>query len=513
MVPTCPIVFTATKCGKCGPGYPTPLEAMKGPREEIVYLPCIYRNTSTEAPDYLATVDVDPKSPQYCQVIHRLPMPNVKDELHHSGWNTCSSCFGDSTKSRTKLMLPCLISSRIYVVDVGTEPRAPKLHKVIEPQDIHAKCDLGYLHTSHCLASGEVMISALGDPKGNGKGGFVLLDGETFEVKGTWERPGGAAPLGYDFWYQPRHNVMISTEWAAPNVLRDGFNPADVQAGLYGSCLHVWDWQRHEMVQTLHLQDGLIPLEIRFLHNPAASQGFVGCALGSNIQRFYKNEGGTWSVEKVIQVPPKKVKGWMLPEMPSECSGQCGHQKVESQPEEQKSLKPLNPSPPPLGLITDILLSLDDRFLYFSNWLHGDLRQYDISDPKRPRLTGQLFLGGSIVKGGPVQVLEDQELKSQPEPLVVKGKRVAGGPQMIQLSLDGKRLYVTTSLYSAWDKQFYPDLIREGSVMLQIDVDTEKGGLKLNPNFLVDFGKEPLGPALAHELRYPGGDCSSDIWL
>nr|KAF6291634.1 selenium binding protein 1 [Myotis myotis] len=133
-----------------------------------------------------------------------------------------------------------------------------------------------------------------------------------------------------------------------------------------------------------------------------------------------------------------------------------------------------------------------------------------LHSPPRPT---QLFLGGSIVKGGPVQVLEDQELKSQPEPLVVKGKRVAGGPQMIQLSLDGKRLYVTTSLYSAWDKQFYPDLIREGSVMLQVDVDTVKGGLKLNPNFLVDFGKEPLGPALAHELRYPGGDCSSDIWL
>lgn len=60
--------------------------------------------------------------------------------------------------------------------------------------------------------------------------------------------------------------------------------------GLYGQCLHVWDWQRHERVQTLTLQDGLIPLEIRFLHNPAADQGFVGCALGSNIQRFYKNQ-------------------------------------------------------------------------------------------------------------------------------------------------------------------------------------------------------------------------------
>ncbi|EHA97362.1 Selenium-binding protein 1, partial [Heterocephalus glaber] len=489
--PAHPLISTATKC-KCGPGYPSPREAMKGPREEIIYLPCIYRNTGTEAPDYLATVDIDPNSPQYCQVIHRLPMPYLKDELHHSGWNTCSSCFGDSTKSRTKLMLPCLISSRIYVVDVGSQSRAPKLHKalltpfsaslqVIEPQEVHAKCNLGNLHTSHCLPSGEVMISSLGDPKGNAKGGFVLLDGETFQVKGTWERPRSAAPMGYDFWYQPRHNVMISTEWAAPNVFKDGFNPAHVKDGLYGSKLHIWDWQRHELIQTLPMKDGLIPLEVRFLHDPDANEGFVGCALSSSIQRFYQNKAATWSVEKVIQVPPKKVTGWMLPEMP--------------------------------GLITDILLSLDDRFLYFSNWLHGDVRQYDVSDPQRPRLTGQIFLGGSIVKGGPVQVLEDQELKCQPDPLVVKGKRVAGGPQMIQLSLDGKRLYVTTSLYSAWDKQFYPDLIREGSVMLQVDVDTERGGLKLNPNFLVDFGKEPLGPALAHEMRYPGGDCTSDIWI
>lgn len=44
------------------------------------------------------------------------------------------------------------------------------LLQVIEAEDIHAKCGLGYIHTSHCLASGEVMISSLGDPKGNGKG-------------------------------------------------------------------------------------------------------------------------------------------------------------------------------------------------------------------------------------------------------------------------------------------------------------------------------------------------------
>uniref|UniRef100_A0A674JVB6 Methanethiol oxidase n=1 Tax=Terrapene triunguis TaxID=2587831 RepID=A0A674JVB6_9SAUR len=120
----------SAKCGACGPGYKTPLDAMKGPREEIVYLPCIYRNTGIEKPDYLATVDVDPKSPHYCQVIHRLPMPNLRDELHHSGWNTCSSSFGDVTKKRNRLLLPSLISSRIYVVDVGTDMRAPRIHKV-----------------------------------------------------------------------------------------------------------------------------------------------------------------------------------------------------------------------------------------------------------------------------------------------------------------------------------------------------------------------------------------------
>ena len=44
----------------------------------------------------------------------------------------------------------------------------------------------------------------------------------------------------------------------------------------------------------------------------------------------------------------------------------------------------------PVGLITDILLSLDDRFLYFSNWLHGDIRQYDITDRENPKLVGQV---------------------------------------------------------------------------------------------------------------------------
>jgi methanethiol oxidase len=174
-------------------------------------------------------------------------------------------------------------------------------------------------------------------------------------------------------------------------------------------------------------------------------------------------ENGHWEVEKVIDMPAEDVEGW--------------------------------PMPVP-GLITDLLVSMDDRFLYFSNWLHGDLRQYDISNPSNPELTGQVWCGGLLEK--------TQE---------VAGRRLEGGPQMLQLSLDGKRLYVTNSLYSSWDSQFYPKMAEEGSYLLQNDCDTEQGGMKISETFYVDFGKEPAGPARAPEMRYPGGDVTSDIWI
>jgi selenium-binding protein 1 len=93
------------------------------------------------------------------------------------------------------------------------------------------------------------------------------------------------------------------------------------------------------------------------------------------------------------------------------------------------------------------------------------------------------------------------------------GRKLNGGPNMLQLSLDGKRLYVTSSLLSSWDNQFYPEIAKQGSYLLKIDCDTENGGLRLDPDFFVDFGQEPAGPARAHEMHYPGGDCTSDIWV
>ncbi|XP_040078916.1 methanethiol oxidase-like [Ixodes scapularis] len=465
---------------ECPVGYPTPLDAMtKSPREKLLYVPCIV--PSKDRPDYLAVISVEPKGSDCCKVIYRLPMPHKGDELHHMNWNTCSSCLGCPNKHRDKLILPALNSDRVYVVDLKDDLRKPKLKRVLEPEELH-KLGLATPQTPHCLANGNIMISAMGDPQGNGKGGFFILDGGTFEMlPAVYKNECQYADFGYDYWYQPRHNVMISSQWGAPSAFKKGFDVKDIAAGKYGTSLVVWDWPKLSIQKTIDLgMEGLMPLEVRFLHNPAASEGFVGCAIGSTVWRFFKTADGCWDAEKVITIPPKKVQGWLLDEMPA--------------------------------VITDILISLDDRFLYIACWIHGDVRQYDISDTRHPKLVGQVFTGGSIYKGGPVKVIHDDELPEQPPRRVIKGKPVRGSAQMLQLSLDGKRLYATTSLYSAWDKQFYPELYENGAMMLRIDVDNKVGGLTVDEHFLVDFGEEPEGPVLAHELRFPGGDSTSDIW-
>ncbi len=97
------------------------------------------------------------------------------------------------------------------------------------------------------------------------------------------------------------------------------------------------------------------------------------------------------------------------------------------------------------ALVTDILISMDDRYLFGSNWLHGEVWMYDISDPSNPRKADSISIGGYF---GDIEQ--------------VQGRDIVAGPQMLQLSLDGDRLYWTTSLFSSWDNQFFPEEAEQG---------------------------------------------------
>jgi len=433
----------------------SPQEAMGAPAEEFLYVACLHEGTGVEAPDFLAVVDTDPASATYGQIVHETPMPNVGDELHHYGWNRCSSaCHGPD---RSHLILPGFRSSRVHVLNVADDPRRPTIEKVIEPEELVEKTGLTRPHTVHCMPGDNVVIAMLGDADGNAAGGFAVLDSKTFEVKGRWENGGPHPPMNYDFWYQPRQNTLVSSEFGEPNAFEPGFDLADVQAGRYGRRLHFWNLDERTLEQSIDLgEQGLVPLEIRVLHDPAASEGFVGAALSSSIWRFSRSNG-SWAAKPVITTEPVELEGW--------------------------------PFPVP-ALITDLVLSMDDKALYFSNWLHGDLRRYDVSDPENPKLTGRLWLGGVLGKPGDA------------------GRDLNGGPQMLQLSLDGKRLYVTNSLYSTWDNQFYPEL---RSWLLKVDIGDD-GSMEVDRDFFIDFHDRPGGPARAHEVRLQGGDCTTEIF-
>ncbi len=61
-------------------------------------------------------------------------------------------------------------------MDTATNPKAPRIAKTAEPEDIQKATGLAYLHSSHCLGSGDIMVSAMGTPAGNGVGNFILFD-------------------------------------------------------------------------------------------------------------------------------------------------------------------------------------------------------------------------------------------------------------------------------------------------------------------------------------------------
>lgn len=445
------------------PGYASPEAARQQPPEKFVYVACLYEGTGINRPDFIAVVDVDPASDTCGQIVHRTEMPNIGDELHHFGWNACSSAC-HSQLQRDTMIVPGMRSSRLHIIDIS-EPRAPRIKDVIEGEEVKEKLGLSFPHTVHCMPGDIVTVSMLGDADGNLPGGFAVLDARDFTVAERWEREKNGQEFMYDFWYQPRQNTLVSSEWGAPNTFIDGFNPADVAAGKYGRRLHFWDLERHAKTQTIDLGDeGLIPLEIRWQHDPDSAQGFVGATLSSNIIRFHR-DNGSWAVEKVIDIPNEELQGW-----------------------------PLEGGVP--GLITDLVLSLDDRNLFLSNWLHGDLRHYDVSDPEHPELRSQVWLGGLLGRDG--------GHPKAPDPL-------NGGPQMLQNSLDGERVYVTNSLFSTWDNQFYPRRLgTRPSWLTKLDRQPD-GSYALDPDFYVDFHEQAEG-ARPHEIHLPGGDCTTEIF-
>jgi len=454
--------------------YPSPRMAMAAEPEKLAYVAML--NADPQKPDAMAVVDLDMASTTYGQLVSRVDMPEIGDELHHFGWNACSSCLCPYSPhphmERRYLIVPGMRSSRIHVLDSKPDPRKPRLVKVIEPEEVMQRTGYSRLHTSHCGPDG-IYVNALGSVNGRGPGGIFVLDAETFDIRGPWESDRGPQNLSYDFWWHLGHDTMITSEWGTPDMVEDGVNPELLLGGKYGHALHVWDLRtrRHQQVLDLGAEQQMV-LELRPAHNPTETYGFVGVVtslkdLSASIWLWYRegsNGGSQWKIRKVIEIPAQPADADRLPPL----------------------LKGFGAVPP---LVTDINLSLDDRFLYVSCWGTGELKQYDVSDPFNPVPTGTVKIGGIVGR------------TAHPKN---PAKALNGGPQMVEISRDGRRVFVTNSLYRSWDEQFYPDGVR--GWMAKVDVNTQ-GGITLDRNFLLET--DGLRP---HQVRLEGGDASSDSY-
>jgi selenium-binding protein 1 len=447
--------------------YPSPRLAGDAPVETLAYM--VTFDPTGRTPDALLTVDVDPASATHRQVVGRLDMPNLGDELHHFGWNACSSALCPYAPhphiERRYLLVPGLRSSRIYVIDTKPDPRSPRIVRTIEAEEIARRAGYSRPHTIHCGPDG-IYVSALGAPDGDGPGGVFVIDHDTFAVKGRFELDRGPQFLAYDFWWHLGYDTAITSEWGTPRMVEDGVNGEILLAGGYGHHLHVWDLPRRRHKQAIDLgAEYQMVLELRPAHDPTRAHGFVGVVtslkdLSASIWVWYL-DGSQWAVRRVIDIPAEPAGADILPPI----------------------LKPFGAVPP---LVTDINLSLDDRWLYVSCWGTGELKRYDVSDPFNPRETGSVRLGGIVAQTG------------------VNGSGpLNGGPQMVELSRDGRRAYLTNSLYASWDAQFYPDGVR--GWLMKLDAD-ESGGLRADPDFFIETEQR------SHQVHLEGGDASSDSY-
>ena len=203
-------------------------------------------------------------------------------------------------------------------------------------------------------------------------------------VKGRWEQDRGPQYLAYDFAWHLGQDTMITSEWGTPNMVKDGVNPELLLAGKYGHTLHVWDLRRRtpsrEARPRRPAPDGARAaagprpeprLRLRRRGDLARGPLELDLACGTSTGRARNGQGRVEDAEGDRRSRPSRPIEADLPPL----------------------LKGFKAVPP---LVTDINLSLDDRFLYVSCWGTGELRQYDVTDPFNPVLTGSVQLGGIV---------------------------------------------------------------------------------------------------------------------
>lgn len=362
-------------------------------RETVLYV--WTRDADHKDSDFLAVVDVDPRSGSYGKVIATAATNSPANEAHHFGY----------TLDKSRIFGAGMFSNKLFIYDVRSDPRKPRLVRTVDLNPT------GYSgpHTLYAVPGG-VLLAMLGKVDGGGPGALVLVDDDgSFKQAWPVSRADGQPGYMYDVGVKPEMNRVITSSWAHPGHVKEGTHPEHS-----GRDVVVWDWQTKKILQIQEVD--LAPLEVRWLHGPQGLGGFTNAAFGNAVWYWEDaNKDGQLEFHRVIQLPENSTPA-------------------------------------------DMRVSYDNRYLYVSLWGGGKVQQYDIANPKSPKLMSELSL---------------------PQ------------PNMMKLSADSRRLYVTNSILSSLDGD-----VRFGAWLIDVGPD----GMKIDERFRPDFINLPTGPAGAHDM-------------
>jgi selenium-binding protein 1 len=345
--------------------------------------------------DCFLVIDVDPDSPKFGQIVHTLDLGSGGNETHHFGF----------TDDRTHIWGCSLLSSKVFIIDVASNPARPKVVKVLD--NLPETAGLTGPHSPYALP-GRMLLSFLGGKDGDLPAGLAEFNNDGSFIR-RMELPKDA-PYMYDVAVKPDLNRMVTSSFTPTSNYKKPFAQMDLKK--FGKELVVWDFRTRKPLQTLTA--GAAPLECRWSLKDKSNYGFTNCAFDHSIWMWEGSAEGKYTARKL-----------------------CDTGKLPA----------------------DLRQSPDDRFLYVSCFGSNEIQQWDVSDLKKPTLTS------TVVPG--VQ------------------------PNMMHVTGDGKRMYITNSLLSTLD--------RSGNFWVRL-AHIGPDGIKMDPFFNIDLTKLPGGPVRGHDM-------------
>jgi selenium-binding protein 1 len=325
-------------------------------QEDYVYVWTLGVEGLGDGQDKLVTIDVNPNSDKYGQIINSLSVGG-RNEAHHSGL----------TDDRKYLWAGGLDTNKIFIFDVSTNPSTPTLKKVVT-DFVDASGGVVGPHTTYALP-GRMMVTGLSNNKDNGgRTGIVEYTNEGEYIATHWmptdDDLGGAEKTGqfadgygYDLRVLPRRNVMITSSFTGwSNYMMDfGKMLGDEEAmKRFGNTVVIWDLHTRKPKKVLDVPG--TPLELRCAWSARNDWCVTTTALTSKIWLIHEDKDEGWKATAVADIG--------------------------------------DPSKIPLPV--DISITSDDQGLWVNTFMDGTTRYFDMSDPFNPKQTYEKTIGKQV---------------------------------------------------------------------------------------------------------------------